>query len=395
MDTTRIAVVGGGIVGSSVAYHLAEAPEADVTVFERGELAAETTAASGAFCGLWGDEPPAYRRLKEYGIRLYNKFLADPRANSAYTYAPRLGLASSPETARDLQAAAATRECVRGNVEYVPGDRLDAELLHPGLDTSDVVGALYRPNLGFLDATELAAEFVARARGRGATFETGARVDDVTTDAVSTGGESVTGVVVDDDHREFDAVVAAAGPWNTAVAGMVGLDLPIRQTLGPILVFDPPEPVPYDTVSVKHYDSGVYFRQQPDSTVFVGHYPGGYDEAGRDIDPDEAPTAVSADLRTKMRRVVETYFPWTDGAAVADEWVGVRSLTPDAGAIAGWTDVEGFYATGFNAAGVQLAPVIGHVVAAQLLRGKPTRYYDAVRLSRFDGHTDVFRDWEA
>ncbi|KAB1190567.1 FAD-dependent oxidoreductase [Haloferax sp. MBLA0076] len=389
MNTRRVAVIGGGIVGSSVAYHLGDDPEIDVTVFERGELAGETTAASGAFVGLWGDEPPAYRRLKEYGVRLYNEFLSAPRANSSYTLAPRLGIASTPEGAAKLRAAVASRASVRGNVEYVPGERLGAELLHPGLDTANVEAAVYRPNLGFLDATELAAEFVHRARDRGVTFETGTTVEDVTTD-----DRSVTGIVVDGDLRPFDAVVAAAGPWNTHLAESVGLALPIRHTLGPILVFEPDEPVPYDTFSVKHVESGVYFRQQPDGTVFAGHYPGGYDDAGRAIDPDDVSQTVPTDLRTKIRDVVEAYFPWVEGAPVADEWVGVRSLTPDAGAIAGWTSVDGFYATGFNAAGIQLAPVIGYVVAEQLVRGNPTEYYDAVRLSRFDGYTDVFRTWE-
>ena len=389
MDTIRVAVVGGGIVGSSVAYHLGEESPAEVTVFERGELAGETTAASGAFVGLWGDEPPAYRRLKEYGVRLYNEFLADPMANSSYTHAPRLSVASTPEGTRTLQAAAGTRECVRGTPEYVPGEQLDGELLHPGLDTASVEGALYRPNIGFLDATELAVEFVERARARGVRFETGTTVTDVTTK-----DGAVTGVVADGEERRFDAVVAAAGPWNRQVAEFVGLDVPIRHTLGPILVFEPADAVPYDTFSVKHVESGVYFRQQPDGTVFAGHYPGGYDDAGRVLDPDDVPTTVPSDLREKIRGVVETYFPWVEGARVVDEWVGVRSLTPDAGAIAGRTSVEGFYVSGFNAAGIQLAPVIGHVVAAQLLRGTPTEYYDAVRLSRFAGHTDAFRNWD-
>jgi glycine/D-amino acid oxidase-like deaminating enzyme len=387
MQSTRVAVVGGGIVGSSVAYHLAADDETSVTVLERGELAGETTAASGAFAGLWGDEPPGYRRLKEYGVRLYNDFLSDPRADSSYTFAPRLGLASSPETADELRAAVARRECVRGTAEYVPGDRIDAELVHPGVDTSGVEAAVYRPNVGFLDATELAAEFVARGRDRGVAFETGTAVEDVTT-----AGGTVTGLVADGEHRRFDAVVAAAGPWTRRVADWVGLDLPLRQTLGPVLVLDPPEPVSYDTYSVKHVDSGVYFRQQPDGTVFAGHYPGGYHEAGRELDPDDAPDRVPDDLRERIRGVVADVYPWAADAPVVDEWVGVRSLTPDAGALAGWTAVEGFYVTGFNAAGVQLAPVVGHVVAEQLIRGDPTPYYDDVRLSRFDGHTDVFRD---
>jgi glycine/D-amino acid oxidase-like deaminating enzyme len=389
MRSTRVAVVGGGIVGASVAYNLAAGGEASVTVLERGELADETTAASGAFVGLWGDEPPGYRRLKEYGVRRYNEFLSDPRADSSYAFAPRLGLAYSREAAAELRAEVACRESVRGDVEYVPGDRIDAELVHPGVDTDGVEAAVYRPNVGFLDATELAAEFVARARERGVTVETETTVEDVTTH-----DGSVTGVVADGERRSFDAVVAAAGPWTRHLARQVGLDLPIRQTLGPVLVIEPSEPTPYDTYSVEHVDSGVYLRQQPDGTVFAGHYPGGYHEAGREIDPDEAPERVPDDLRTRIREVVAAVYPWAADARVVDEWVGVRSLTPDAGAIAGWTSVEDFYVTGFNAAGVQLAPVIGHVVAEQLLRGNPTRYYDDVRLSRFEGHTDVFRDWE-
>lgn len=382
---SAVAIVGGGIVGASVAYHLSQHSAANVTVYERSTLASETTAASGAFVGFWGDEAPSYRHLKHYGIRLYNDFFTGSRATHSYKLSPRLTLASTTGMVQELQAAVATRAAVCGKSEYLSGKQLDASLLHPGLDTSEVEAAVYRSNLGYLEPTKLATEFIERARENGVTFETQAEVEDVTTD-----NDAVTGVVVNGTHQTFDAVVAAAGPWNRQVAQYVGLELPVRQTLAPVLILEPPEPIQYDTYSIKHLESGIYFRQQPDGTVFVGHYPGGYDDAGGQINPDEAPTQVSTDRREQMQRIVETYFPWTENAHIADEWVGVRSLTPDAGAIAGWTEVDGFYVTGFNAAGIQLAPVIGHVVAEQLLHNNPTTYYNAVRLSRFEGHGEVF-----
>lgn len=228
MDEPRYAVVGGGIVGASVAYHLGERTDDPVVVYERRELASETTFRSTAMIGVSGPAP--YDRMQEYGFRLYNEFFADPAAEPQYRQAGRLRVATTPGGAEDLEGFAASDtegaeeheppyggagKYANSLVDYVPGDELRGRYLVPPLDTERIEGALFRPQYGYvtddsrtLGARELAMEFVDRAHERGVRFETGTEVTDVDTD-----GESVTGIETDGRERtRVGTLVCAAGP---------------------------------------------------------------------------------------------------------------------------------------------------------------------------------------
>lgn len=110
MAGTRYAIVGGGIVGASVAYHIGERTDDSVVVYERGWLAAETTFRSTAMIGVSGPDP--YHRMKEYGLRLYNEFFADPAAKPQYRQSGRLRVATSAGGAAELaDIAAVDPEC--------------------------------------------------------------------------------------------------------------------------------------------------------------------------------------------------------------------------------------------------------------------------------------------
>jgi glycine/D-amino acid oxidase-like deaminating enzyme len=384
MSDPDIAVVGGGIAGASVAYHLSGRTDRPTVVYERGTLSGETTAKSAAFFGFYGSD--AERPLKRYGMALYNEFLSEPRAAPRHDLVGRLRLATTRRGADRLEERFGDA-WADDPVAYLPGDSIRESVLLPELDADAVTGATYRPGVGYHRPRELAREFAARAEERGARFETGTSVVDVAVEdgrlrelAIEANG--VTETVTP------EAVVVAAGPWNPTVAEHAGLDLPVSHSLAPVLRLQREDDPPHSLPIVSHVESGVYARGHEGDSVLVGHYPNDPD-AERRYDPDEVDDRVPDARREEMLRVVEDLLPGIADAPIAEDWVGVRSHTPDGDPIVGWTGVEGLSVVAFDSSGIQLAPALGWIVARQLVDGEPTEHYESVSVTRIAGHDDV------
>ena len=391
MRRSEYVVVGGGIAGASVAYHLSERTDDPVTVFDRQSLASETTFKSVAMTGLYGDE--TQYQMKRYAHRLYNEFLAEPRANPRYEFAGRLVLATTPETAETLRRAARgdadagkiSENSANALMEYVPGEELTSNLVVPELNVDAVEGALYRPKMGYMSRPqEVAFEFVERAKENGVEFRPNTPVREIRTE-----NGRVTGVRTDDGAVPASNVVAAAGPWNLALTRDLGLDLPLRHTLAPALQLRPDPPLSHSLPSIEPADSPYSIYRRRDDEILIGYYPGSYEDAGTEYDPATTSDAVPAEIREGAIDVLERLLPSLLDAEIVDEWVGVRSMTPDQNPIVGWTDIEGLSLAAFNTSGIQLAPAVGDVIARQLVDGDPTEYYDALSVTRFDGQTDT------
>lgn len=382
MTETDIAVIGGGIAGASVAYHVSRKTDRSITVYERDELASETTAKSAAFFGFYGGA--IERRMKRYGMELYNRLLAAPRSEPRYDLIGRIYAATSTETDRQLRRRAekAISEAARP-VRYLAADELKQTVFVPELEPESLEGALYRPHVGFMRPRELALEFAARARENGVSFETGTTVEEVTVEDGRT-----TGVTVDGTHVDADQVVCAAGPWNGRVARTAGVDLPVNHTLAPILKLDRDDHAGHTLPIISHEESGVYVRGHEEGMVLVGHYP--TDENTKtEYDPADVSQTISEDTREEMWRVIDQLIPALGDADPVDEWVGVRSHTPDGNPIAGRTADEGFFVAAFNSSGIQLSPAVGRMIARQLVDEASTEYDDALSISRFEGYDDT------
>lgn len=396
MGGSRYAVVGGGIVGASVAYHLSQRTDDPVVVYERGDLASATTHRATAMVGVGGPEP--YNRMKEYGIRLYNDFFAAPEAGTRYRQAGRLRVATTTSGARALEALAAADtdggDAAAGRFAnapstYVPGGRVRDRFVVPPLETELVEGALYRPQFGYVlddsrtfGARALALEFVERASADGVRFEPNTEVTDIhTTDGRVTGLETDGDETVDADH-----VVCAAGPWNHRVAGLAGLDLPLEHVYSPVFALRLGEPLPYSLPMIKSHESGVGIHPKREDTVLVTYTPGD-DEAQPRYDPGAVGDTAPDEYRETALRWAERLLPILADADLHDEWVGLGTDTPDGNPIVGRTAIDGL-AVAATMSGIQYAPAVGSIVARQLVDGEPTEYYDAVSISRFEGYGD-------
>lgn len=402
--TEPIGVVGGGITGASVAYHLARRSDRRVVVFERERVAARTTAKSAGYVGFRGGHTRTHRELMRRAIRLYNEFLSDSGTDARHRTLGGLGLATTADGRDQLRSRYRTARQAGDEhdgqfVEYFEGDALAESMLLPDVRLDAVEAALFWPNYGYVSPAPLAREFATRARRAGAELRTDTEVTDIVESGTGTGsgGPSGTGtgsgsddvavraIRTEDGSVDVDHLVLAAGPWNERLAASVGLDLPVRYSVAPAIVVDDPSRNSYP--SLTHRESGVYLRQHHDQRVFLGHYQGAYDEAspGSGTIPDSVPPETRRLILETASRLV----PGLDDPEIRDEWVGLRTLTPDRNPVVGWTDVAGLSIASYNATGIQHAPAVGDILSRQILDGDPTRHYEDVSITRFDGYSDV------
>lgn len=353
----HVAIVGGGVVGTALAARLAAAPDAEVTLLEREALGSGTTAASAAVFTWQDAHPSAFaHRLRERAWETYGPLVADGTLD--FERVGALTVAETGSYAADLREAAAT----------LRGFGLGAETLGAdGLEARGVAGGAYRaglftPEEGYFDPGQVVAAFADRATADGADLRTGVAVTDVRTD-----GAGALGVETADGSVEADAVVNAAGPWAPRVNGFVGVDAPLRHTHGPILVLEGGDPTERPFTM---FESAKYLRPVGDDGAFVGRYETEYAN-GAPLDPDDADPVDDA-FRAEANALVESAAPDLRGATVADEWVGLRTVTPDGLPLVGETGVPGYFlAAGMSGLGVTFAPAVADALAAELVGSEP------------------------
>ncbi|MCL7416585.1 MAG: FAD-binding oxidoreductase [Halalkalicoccus sp.] len=341
----HVAIVGGGVVGTSLAAALTERTGIDgVTLLEGGSLGEGTTAASMAMVHRQQPVPREYdQRLRELSWSRYEPHLDE----LTYTRVGSLYVAETEPFAERLSEAAPDL-CEFGvETEYIEPAELSAFGIENGL------GAIYTPGEGYFEPDELVEQFASHARKRGARIETGVEV---------TGIDPGEGVEIETTEGVVtaDAVVNAAGPWAPEIDKLVGLEYPLRHTRGPILSFDCPRtPEPFTL-----FERGLYCRSHNEG-LHVGRLATDF-EAGERLDPDEA-LSVPESFREEVGEFAGTV-PAIREREEIDEWVSVRTVTPDGRPLVGKTGVENYFvATGMSGTGVTLAPAVADLLADRLL----------------------------
>lgn len=351
----RIAIVGGGIVGASVAHRLRDAP-AEVVVYERDEPGQGTTAASaGVFS--WGDGSALLpdHPLRNRAWSFYRELVADGTLD-----APRIGALAATDDPDDRPAfeRMATRLRNRGIDADLLGWAVEDEVRASGIDAhglrpDSVAVAVYSPTEVRLDPPAVVDHLLGESTRNGVELRR-ETVTDVHTD-----GSRVSGIDADGGRVPVDAVVNAAGPWAPAVDRLAGIELPLRHTRGPMVeIADDHDRRPFTEFETGEYVVG-------GRGTVVGRYDTTYGTAER-LDPD-AERTVDDRFLDRVETVVRER---TDIARVRirDSWVGLRTVTPDKRPVVGETGVEGYHvASGMSGLGVTLAPAVGGLVARSVL----------------------------
>lgn len=358
MPSRKVVVVGGGLIGLSIARALTQRGITDVLVVERAELASGPTGkSSGIVRAHYG--VPSIAALAWRSVPVLEE-LGSAVGFRQVGYTVIVG----DENDAALRANIALHQSLGIEAEMLDVDRL-AELW-PMMETSDIAAAAYEPRGGFADASQLALHFGKVARDNGATIRQHAPVT-----RIITSGDKATGVELDDGTViEADDVVVAAGWWSSKLLADIGIDFPCEVVRSELIIVDAGErladlPVVSDLVSLQ------YCRVEGSGQFLVGNSDHSHHEY---VDPDRySNNATDETIELYAERVMHR-FPGFPNPSVTHTYAGVYDVPPDWNpVIAPMAAVSGLtLAAGFAGHGFKISPAVGDLVADLITEGDST-----------------------
>lgn len=384
MKGASVLIIGGGVVGASVAYHLAERGAPDILILEREprQGLGSTGKATGGVRTQF--ETDVNIRMSLYSIDFFENWDVD----CGYDPKGYLFLATTNEQLEYLQknVSKQTSLGVRG-IELLDRDAVHKIL--PQINCDDIAGGTFGSRDGFIDPLAVMEGFTAEALARGARLEFGANVI-----SVDVAGGRVRGVSTDGGRIECETVVLCAGAWARPLAAAAGIDLPVEPMRRQIVWARSNRILPRDLPMVIDLGTGFHFRPArefgtgpPAQTGSPGPcfdvmfaFPDRDETSSYNTDFDEAFVAkVYEKARHRAPFLCETE-PVMEKCRA-----GLYENTPDHHAIIGGCEIEGLYfASGFSGHGVMHSPAAGRALSEIILDGE-ARFLDVscLRIERF------------
>ncbi|HEY6203375.1 MAG TPA: FAD-binding oxidoreductase [Candidatus Limnocylindria bacterium] len=368
MERADVVIVGGGIIGASIAYHLAARGVRDVVVLERDQLGGgSTTRNAGGVRLQFSTEINV--RLSLRSLPRIEHFEEEMGVDPHLRQVGYLFLITEERDVAPFEESLAMWKRLG-----VPVERLDGAGVHqvfPELRVDDLRFATLCMRDGYCDPTSLLNGYVARAREKGVAFREHEAVTAITRE-----GDRVTAVRTAKGEIACAAVVNAAGAWGAEVGQLAGIDLPIRPLRRQIFVTDPVPGLDRDFPLTVEFASGLYFHRESGG-VLMGM-----------ADPTDGPgfdASVNWDfLPTLVERALYR-LPILERAKVKTGWAGFYEDTPDKHPIIGVAPgLAGFLcAAGFSGHGIMHAPATGEAIAELIVDGKSSLDLTPLAYDRF------------
>ena len=359
MHTADVVIIGGGIVGSSIAWHLTEAGCRNVLMVEREthQGKGSTGKSMGGVRAQFATAPNIQMSL--YSIPFYASFEERLGLPSEYRGQGYLFVATKPAHLDYLQTNQRLQKSL-GLKQVRMLTREDIVERVPQLRSDDILGGSFCPTDGFVDPYSVMVGFTTRACEHGAALW---RSTEVTGISVEDG--AITGVETSRGPVSTHVVVNAAGPWAAQAAALAGIDLPVEPLRRMLIPTEPFDEVSHQIPMVIDMTNGFHFR--PESLGFLLAWNDPEETPGYKTDFD--PAFIEKVLIRAADRV-----PCFENLPVNPKraWAGLYEMSPDHHAILGPVpEVQGFFcANGFSGHGVMHAPATGKIVADLILHGK-------------------------
>jgi len=388
----RIVIVGGGVIGTSVAYHLAELGCTDVLLLEQGQLSCGTTwHAAGLVGQLRASESGT--RLVQYSTELYARLEADTGLSAGFRRCGGLIVARTPERLTQLRRTAATADAFGLQAQILTPAQAAGR--YPVMQVADLVGALWLPDDGKANPTDLTYALARGARRRGVTIRERTPVTGIVTH-----GGRVTGVRTAAGDITAEIVVNCAGQWAKQVAAWCGVTVPLHSCEHFYVVTEQLDGVHRDLPVLRDPDGYTYFKEEVGGLVVGGFEP----DARPWVAPEDIPAPFEFQLLAEdwdhfapLMEQAQLRIPALHEAGIKKFYNGPESFTPDNQFILGEAaEVANFWVgAGFNSVGIASAGGAGRALAQWILAGDPGLDLTAVdvrRFAPFHGNTRWLRD---
>jgi sarcosine oxidase subunit beta len=348
MERAEVVVVGGGAIGTSIAFHLAEAG-VDVLLLERGELGSGSTGrGAGGVRALFSDELNVRMGMRD--LDAWRAFGERPGWEVDLRQVGYLFLLARPADVRGFERAVALQNDL-GLPSRMLGPE-EARRLSPLAAVEGVLAAALCPRAGLVTPAAAVEGYAAAARRHGARIRTGCALTGVEQD-----GGGIRHVRCEAGAVETGTLICAAGAWAAEVGAMVGVDLPVTPERRRIAFTRPLAGLPERIPMTIDFETGFYFHREGPGLLF----------GTADV------CATQDEWLERAAPVLGRRAPLLLDAPIAGGWSGLYEMTPDRNALIGEAPAPSrfLYASGFSGHGFQQAPAVGEIVRDLYLRREP------------------------
>jgi sarcosine oxidase, subunit beta len=374
-DHAEIVVIGAGIMGLSIAYHLARRGVTDVLVVDRSYLCGGASGRNGGGVrAQWSSE--ANVRLMQESIRMCRDFASEMKINVWFRQGGYLFLVRTEDKRRSLEESVKLQnECGLATRMLSPKE---AQKIVPELGTEGLIAASFNGDDGVVFPWPFVWGFAQAARKLGVEVATFADVV-----GFDTRGTSIEGVRIQKMNEpgapvvtiKTNKVVNAAGAWSPEIAKMLGVELPNKPHRHEICSTEPLKP--WLKPLVADLTDGLYFSQSTRGEIVGG--------VGQERVPPGVDQNSSFAFLGKYARALTRACPVLGDVKVLRQWAGCYDITPDANPIVGPVDdIHGFFqASGFMGHGFMMAPIVGKLIAEHIVDGQPSELFERWNLRRY------------
>jgi glycine cleavage system T protein len=375
----RVVIIGGGIVGSSVAYHLTKLGWRDVVLLERRDLSCGTTWHAA---GLVGQLRSSHNltRLASYGAVLFESLEAETGQATGFRRCGSISVARTAERLIELKRGASMAKCFGVEIELISPS--EAGRLWPLMRTDDLAGAVWIPRDGRTNPIDTTLALAKGARQGGATI-----LENVAVTGIHRERGVATGVATDHGDVACEIVVNCAGMWGREIGRMAGVNVPLHASEHFYIVTEPMAGVTRELPVLRDTDGYIYAREEVGGLLMGGFEPIAKPWGMDGIPADFAFSLLPEDwdhFRIFMEQAI-VRIPALETAPVRQHVNGPESFTPDNRYMLGEApELRNFFvAAGFNSVGIASAAGAGRALAEWIVAGEPSMDLWDVDIRRF------------
>lgn len=354
-------IIGGGVIGSSVAYHLAKQGWTDVVLLERQQFSCGTTwHAAGLVGTMRANESQA--RLCEYSMAVLTELEQETGQSTGFKQVGSISIAHSVARFEELKRVAAMNNAFGvTQVDMITPDEIKA--LYPFVETGDLLGGSWVAQDGTASPVDITSSFVKGARQRGVKCLEGVKVT-----AINQANGKVTGVVTDQGEIQADFVVNCAGLWGREVGKMAGVSVPLHACEHYYAITEKQDDIPSDLPVLRDHDRCAYYREDAGSLLVGAFEPNAIPWGQNGIPDDFAFEELEGHMDDQFMPVLEHAMhrvPFLQDVGWRKFFCGPESFTPDDQFHMGESpELKNFYvACGLNSVGIQTSGGLGRALA--------------------------------
>ena len=379
--STKVVVIGGGVAGCSVAYHLAKFGWKDTILLERDQLTSGTTWHAAGLVGQLG-ATATITKLRKYSLNLYKELEKKTELSTGLKQNGAITVASSKERLQELLRQATSAQLFDVNVEVL--DKKKIKDLYPVINDQDILGGVYMPEDGQADPVGVTNVLAKAARLEGVKI-----FEKTPVTKILVKNNKITGVETANGKIDCEYVVLATGMWSRQIGEDIGVSVPLYPNEHFYIITEPMNDLPKDLPVLRDYNDCLYLKEDA-GKMLVGIFEPGAKNAFKEkgIVPNDFSFGEFPDDFDHFEPYLEKSFkrlPILENAGIRKFFSGPESFTPDTQYLLGETPEVAnlFTCCGFNSIGIASSGGAGRVTAEWMINGYMNEDLYSLDIKRF------------